>query len=106
MNQDKTKGEVACENLHVSLKEFFESKLTEVERRLISLNDLHRYMAGERQNFATRELHDKLEAEVVALAKAIVALNTKISTWFLIVAGAYGLIQIGLSALFYHLFTK
>lgn len=121
-----TPGEKACNNLNVSLKEYFESKLTEVERRLVSLNDLNHLMSQDRAKFVSRELHDRLQTELSDLeqsltklagtaakqsdlndlVKIVTTLTTKISTWFLIVAGAYGLIQVGLSALFYHLFHQ
>lgn len=99
-----TPGEQACNELRVTLKEYFESKLTEVERRLVSLNDLNHSMSQDRAHFVSRELHDRLQSELSDLEKLVTALTTKISTWFMVVAGAYGLIQIGLSALFYHLF--
>jgi uncharacterized protein YydD (DUF2326 family) len=101
-----TPGEHACNELKVTLKEYFESRMGEYNRRLESLNDLNKHMAEDRAKFVPRDLHDKLQSDLSKIENTLTALTTKISQWFIIVAGAYGLIQIGLSALFYHLFHQ
>lgn len=101
-----TPGQQACNDLKVTLKEYFESRLKEYDRQLHEITETHRKVLEDQSRFVTRELHDKLQADMSKLENTLTALTTKISQWFIIVAGAYGLIQIGLSALFYHLFHQ
>lgn len=112
-----TPGEQACNDLRVSLKEYFESRLRgledqiqnsgkDLERRLEGLNELRQQVVSDRGMFTTRELHDRLQADVSELESKLTSLNTKIATWYTIVAGAYGIIQIVLSVVFYHLFNQ
>lgn len=76
-----TPGEQACNDLKVTLKEYFESKLSEVERRLVSLNDLNKFMAEDRAKFVTRELHDKLAEDLKDTQLSVTKLNSRILAW-------------------------
>lgn len=73
-----TPGEKACDELKVSLKDYFESKLDEVARRLVSLNDLHKYMGEDRAKFVSRDLHDKLERDLRTTETRIEALKNRL----------------------------
>lgn len=76
-----TPGEHACDQLKVSLKEYFDSRLAEIERRLVSLNDLNKLMSTERGVFVTRDLHDHLVDDISKLQVRIASLETRMITW-------------------------
>lgn len=117
VNHSLMTREQLADRVEITLKDYIDLKITglehaiqtskeDLERRLGDLNHLRQEVLRDRAMFVTRELHDRLQSDVSTLQTALGTLTSKVSTWLTAVAAFYGIIQIVLSAIFYHLFNS
>lgn len=108
-----TPGEMACAELKVSLRDYFEARLASiteqmesrdkmVDERLKSVSDQIKKTLDDRGRFVVRELHDKLQDQLSRLETVSEALRSRMMTWF----GAMTLFNTVILGLFIYHFSK